>query len=105
MGDNRDMPKPLRVAVIGCGAFGCNHARVYRDLAADSSQPLEFAGVADNDFARAQVVAKEFGTRAFRSSDELIDSGIDAASVAVPTVAHLEVARKLMRSGIDVLIE
>ena len=105
MGDNRHMPNPLRVGVVGCGAFGRNHARVYRDLAADSSQHIEFAGVADTDFARAQAVANEFGTRAFRSVDELIGRGIDAASVAVPTVAHLEVARKLMQSGVDVLIE
>jgi predicted dehydrogenase len=57
------------------------------------------------DFARAQAVAKEFGTRAFRSVDELIAAGINAASVTVPTVAHLEVARKLVESGVDVLIE
>jgi predicted dehydrogenase len=30
---------------------------------------------------------------------------VDAASVAVPTVHHLEVARKLLQAGIDVLIE
>jgi len=105
MGDNRKMPNPLRVGVVGCGVFGRNHARVYRDLAADSSQTIEFAGVADTDFARSQATAKEFGTRAFRSADELIGTGINAASVAVPTVAHLEVARKLMQGGVDVLIE
>ncbi len=105
MGDNRGMPNSLHVGVIGCGAFGRNHARVYRDLAADSSQGIDFVGVADTDFARAQTVAKEFGIPAFRSADELIDAGIDAASVAVPTVAHLEIGQKLMESGVDVLIE
>ncbi|HUK43633.1 MAG TPA: Gfo/Idh/MocA family oxidoreductase [Candidatus Bathyarchaeia archaeon] len=99
------MSNSLRVGVVGCGAFGRNHARVYRQLASDPSSGIEFAGVADADFARAQAVAKEFGTRAFRSAEELIAHGIDAASVAVPTVAHLDVARILMQAGADVLIE
>ena len=95
----------LRVGVVGCGAFGRNHARVYRDLQADPSQGVDFAGVADLDYARAQTVAKEFGTQAFHSADELIAAGVQAASLAVPTIAHLEVARQLMQSGVDVLIE
>ena len=95
----------LRVGVVGCGAFGRNHARVYRDLAGEPSQSVEVVGVADRDFARAQAVAKEFGTRAFHSAEELIAAGAQAVSVAVPTVFHLEVARQLMQSGVDVLIE
>jgi predicted dehydrogenase len=108
MGDNRRMSPGtdvLRVGVVGCGAFGRNHARVYRDLAADPSQNVQFAGVADLDFDRAQAIAKEFGTQAFRSPNELIAGGINAASVAVPTVSHLAVARQLIESGVDVLIE
>ena len=42
---------------------------------------------------------QEFGTAAFRSLDELIAAGVQAASVAVPTAAHLEVARQLMRTA------
>ncbi|MGA7463076.1 MAG: Gfo/Idh/MocA family oxidoreductase [Candidatus Korobacteraceae bacterium] len=100
-----DSSDRLRVGVVGCGAFGRNHARVYRDLQADPSQGVEFVGVADLDHARAQTVAEEFGTREFHSGDELIAAGVQAASVAVPTISHLEVARQLMRSGVDVLIE
>jgi predicted dehydrogenase len=105
MRDNRVMPNPLRVGVVGCGAFGRNHARVYRDLAADPSENVSFTGVADVDYQRARAVAKEFGTQAFGSLDDLLAAGVDAASVAVPTVSHLEVARQLMQSGVDVLIE
>jgi predicted dehydrogenase len=108
MGDNRRMSPgsdALRVGVVGCGAFGRNHARVYRDLEADPSQNVQFAGVADLDIDRAQAIAKEFGTQAFRSFDEFIAAGINAASVAVPTVSHLAVARRLIESGVDVLIE
>jgi predicted dehydrogenase len=108
MVDNRRMPSnsdALCVGVVGCGAFGRNHARVYRELQADPSEKVQFVGVADLDYGRAQMVAKEFGTKALRSADELIAAGVQAASVAVPTVSHLEVARQLMAGGVDVLIE
>jgi predicted dehydrogenase len=86
------------------GAFGRNHARVYRDLAQNGE--VEFVGIVDHDHARASAVAAEFGTRAFTSIDELLrDAKPEAASVAVPTVEHLNVARKLMEAGVDVLIE
>ena len=108
MGDNPNMPdidRPLRVGVVGCGGFGRNHARVYRDLQSDPALRLEFVGVVDADQARANSVANEFGTKAFVSADELSAAGVDAASVAVPTVVHLAVAQKLMEAGVDVLIE
>jgi len=86
------------------GAFGRNHARVYRDLAQKGE--VEFVGIVDFDHARATAIAAEFGTRAFTSIEELLrDAKPDAASVAVPTIEHLNVAHKLMEAGVDVLIE
>jgi predicted dehydrogenase len=95
----------LRVGVVGTGAFGRNHTRVYRDLQGDPQQNLKFIGVVDADAVRAKSVASEFGTHAFGSVGELVAAGVDAASVAVPTIAHLAVARELMEASVDVLIE
>jgi predicted dehydrogenase len=96
---------PINVAVIGVGAFGRNHARVYHELEAAGSARL--VGVVDPDTARAEAVAREFKCKAFGSVDQMLltHSEVQAASVAVPTVLHLEVARNLMEAGIDVLIE
>jgi predicted dehydrogenase len=108
MRENLRMPsmtEPLRVAVVGVGSFGRNHARVYRELQQDPLQKVQFVGVVDADFARARAEAGEFSTQAFRSLGQLLAAGVQAASVAVPTVAHLEVARELMQGGVDVLIE
>jgi len=96
---------PLRVGVVGTGAFGRNHARVCRDLQADPQLNVQFVGVADANPARALAVASEFGALALGSVAELLAAGVDAVSVAVPTVAHLAVARELMQNGVDVLIE
>jgi predicted dehydrogenase len=92
--------------VIGVGAFGRNHARVYHQLA-QQGEAVRLAGVVDSDLPRADVVAKEFGCRSFGSIQQLTTthSEIQAASIAVPTIHHLEVARALMEAGIDVLIE
>jgi predicted dehydrogenase len=95
---------PLRVAVVGVGAFGRNHARVYRDL--QQADECELVGIVDADATRAQQTATEFGTRAFASIEELLKAGkLDAANVAVPTIHHLSAARALMQAGADVLIE
>src|SRR5690349_17212652 len=89
----------IRVAVVGAGEFGRNHARVYREM--DS---VELVGVLDQNTGRADAIAQEFGVRAFKGIEEL-QGAVDAASVAVPTVAHAVVGCRLMTLGIDVLIE
>lgn len=95
----------LSVAVIGCGAFGRNHARVYHDLQ-KSGERVRLAGVVDVDRSRADSLAREFDCNAYASIEELLSAGgVDAASVAVPTVHHAAVARQLMQAGVDVLIE
>ena len=97
--------RQLAVAVVGAGAFGRNHARVYHELH-KRGEPVELAAIVDADSARAQALAAQFGARAFRSVDEMLDTAqVDAASVAVPTIHHLEVAKILLESGVDVLIE
>src|SRR5712664_1802747 len=91
--------KRIRVAVVGAGEFGRNHARVYREL-----EGAELIGVYDESAERAGVVAQEFQTTSFHSLDELCGR-VDAASVAVPTVAHAAVGCRLLEMGLDVLVE
>jgi len=87
-----------RVAVIGCGDFGRNHVRVYRELGA------EIAGVYDSEPSRRERLAAEFGVRALAGVDNLAGQ-VDAASVAVPTISHAQVGCGLLAQGIDVLVE
>jgi predicted dehydrogenase len=92
--------------VVGVGAFGRNHARVYKELE-QQGEPLRLLGVVDRDVPRADEVAREFNCRSFGSLDQLLTthSEVQAASVTVPTIDHLATARALMESGVDVLIE
>src|SRR5213593_1461460 len=91
--------KKIRVAVVGTGEFGRNHARVYREL-----DGAELVGVFDENPQRAAAVAAEFQTLVLTRIEEL-PGRAEAASVAVPTVAHAEVGCRLLGMGLDVLVE
>jgi predicted dehydrogenase len=90
---------PLPVAVVGVGALGQHHARVYAALPG-----ARLAGVYDADRARAGAVAARHGARAFSHLRELLAES-EAVSVAVPTVDHHRVARALLEAGKHVLLE
>jgi predicted dehydrogenase len=91
--------RKIRVAVAGVGEFGRNHARVYREI-----EDVELVGVYDQNLARAEAAATEFGTQALRSLEEFRGRA-DAVSVAVPTAAHAEIGCQVMQMGLDVLVE
>jgi len=92
-------PKKIRVAVVGTGEFGRNHARVYRELTG-----AELIGVYDQSPQRAAAVAQEFQAPVVQGLEEL-QGRADAVSLAVPTVAHAQVGCKLLEMGLDVLVE
>jgi predicted dehydrogenase len=98
---------PLRIAVIGAGAFGRNHLRVYRELETAHPDLLQLAAVVDADPNRREAHAATYNIPAFASVTDLLawPASIDAASVCVPTIHHVAVAEQLLRANIDVLIE
>jgi predicted dehydrogenase len=91
--------RPVRVGVVGVGALGQHHARVYAGLPGAT-----LVGVHDADAGRAAEVAGRYGARAFGELRELIDA-VEAVSVAVPTVDHHAVTRLALDAGRDVLVE
>lgn len=89
----------IRVAVVGTGEFGRNHARVYSEM-----PHVELVGVVDTSIGRAAEVASEFNSEVLPGIEALAGI-VDAVSVAVPTAQHAEIGCKLLRQGIDVLVE
>lgn len=108
------MSKPIRVAVVGAGSFGKNHARVYAELHRETqagtlpanTPPVELVGVVDSEPGRAAQIAAMHQTRAYTTLGELrAHGGADAVSIAVPTKLHRQVAREALEAGFSVLIE
>src|SRR5580692_2223698 len=100
----------LRVAVVGAGAFGRNHLRVYRELE-QAGFPVELVAVIDPNEAARTAAESKFGVRGFATIADCMAVAraelkwVHAASVCVPTVHHAACARELMACGIDLLIE
>ncbi len=89
----------VKVGVVGVGAIGRNHARIYSEL-----ESAELVAIYDANEEHARALAEEFGTEAVGSLEELI-SRVDAASVSTPTVTHRAIATALMEEGKHVLVE
>ena len=91
----------IRTAVIGVGAMGRNHARIYHEL-----PDVEFVGVVDENAHLAEQTARLYNTTAFTSIEKLFEQmAPEAVTVAVPTVAHFGVVQKALLAGCHVLVE
>jgi len=90
---------PLRMAVIGVGHLGKEHARIVAGLPG-----VELVGVADINAAQAESVARRCGTRAYADYWPLLNL-VDAAVVVVPTTHHHAIASEFLGRGIPVLVE
>lgn len=96
---------PLRVGVVGAGAFGRNHLRVYSELQA-SGLGVKLVAAVDADATVAAEAGVLFGVPAFTSvADCMAAVKLDAASVCVPTAHHAATAESLLVAGVDVLVE
>jgi predicted dehydrogenase len=89
----------LRVGVVGSGALGRHHARIYSQLPS-----TELIAVADTSPERGRAVAEACGTRWLADYRQLFDQ-VDAVSIAVPTFAHHAVALEFFERGIAALVE
>jgi len=91
--------EPIDVAVVGVGHLGRHHARLYAAM-----PQTRLVAVVDRDEARARAIAEEYGCEAL-FDPEALAGRVQAASVAVPTENHRDVAERLLGSGTDVLVE
>lgn len=90
----------MRVAIVGVGAMGKNHAMAVRD-----HPTLILDSVVDIDADNAAEVAETYDANRFETEAELAFEYADAAIVATPSYAHLEPARKALDAGLHLLLE
>ena len=80
--------------------MGRHHARVYAQL-----EGAELVGVVDRSEERRTAITDEWGGRPLSTVEELIDLGVDAVTIATPTIHHREAAEALLEAGVACLIE
>src|SRR5438093_13725117 len=88
-----------RVAVIGVGHLGKQHARLYAEL-----EGAELTGIVDILESRAREAASLYKTAAFTNYRDILGK-VDAVSLAIPTTDHARVGVDLLDHGVDVLVE
>ena len=89
----------IRVGVIGVGHLGRHHARLLASI-----EGVELVGVVDTNRGRAEEVAAKHGGHVFGDARELL-SRVDAVTIAVPTVSHVDLALPFLDAGIATLVE
>ena len=87
----------MDVGVIGVGAMGKNHVRVYSEL-----KGVRNVYVYD-PLPKSANSAKDIAT-VCKSMDELLGK-VDCVSICVPTKYHFETAKKVIEAGVHCLIE
>ncbi|MFP5232624.1 MAG: Gfo/Idh/MocA family protein [Acidobacteriota bacterium] len=98
---------PVHVVVVGAGAFGRNHLRVYRQLQQAHPELVQLSAVVEPEAGRRTESATSYAIPGLASIAELLEAGLplQAASICAPTVHHAALAEQLLRAGLDVLIE
>ena len=91
----------MKVAVIGVGSMGKNHARVYSEL-----PEADLIAVTDVDQKLVTATAEKHGARAYTDYREMLEKEkLDSVSVVVPTAMHEEVGMAALNAGVHVLME
>ena len=91
-------PLPPKIAVIGCGYWGSNHARTFSELGA-------LYAVSDRHQDRAEALAGTHGVKALAFEDVLGDPAIDGVVLALPPQYHADQAIAALEAGKHVLVE
>ncbi len=89
----------MDVGIIGVGAMGRNHVRVYSEL-----KSVDRVAVYDVNAEAAKAIGGQHGAETCSSLDELLES-TDAVSVCVPTPFHAATVRQVFARKKSVLIE
>jgi predicted dehydrogenase len=89
----------LKIGVLGAGHLGKIHIKCIKEIAA-----YELVGFYDPDPEAAKKVAEEFGVKAYKDIDELIDA-VDVVDIVTPTLSHFDCAVKSIKKSRHIFIE
>jgi len=92
------MAEPLRIALVGSGSMGRNHARVIA-----TGPRTELAAVIDPHEESGRAVAGQYDS-SWRPDLDGIGS-FDAVVIAAATEAHKDLASQVIDAGLPLLVE
>lgn len=91
----------IKVAVIGTGGWGRQHARVF-----SGREDVEFCAVMGRNRERAEARAREFGVRAYTDIGAMLAAEKpDLVSLSLPNEGHFEATLQVIKAGVPLLVE
>ncbi|MER3390333.1 MAG: Gfo/Idh/MocA family oxidoreductase [Microcella sp.] len=92
---------PLRVAVVGAGGWGAQHARVVTERF-----DTELVGIVGRDPARTEARAASYATRAYTSIEGMLEvEHPDLVTVCLPNEEHFAPTLELLKAQVPLLVE
>ena len=93
--------KTVNVGVIGVGAMGENHVRVYHKM-----EEANLLAVSDVSERALKKIEKKYGAKGYTDYNALLENPeIEAVSVCVPTTFHYSVVMEAIKHKKHVLVE
>ncbi len=91
----------IKVALIGAGGWGRQHARVFSDR-----PDVEFCAIVGRTPEKTQARASEFGARAYTDIGEMLDlERPDLVSLSLPNQGHFDATLQVIQAGFPLLAE
>ena len=90
----------MRVGVIGVGAMGQHHVRIYNEMA-----NVDLVGISDVSEIRVKELSSQYGVPGFNDHTALLKQDLDAVSIAVPTTLHKQIGLDAIACGTNILME
>lgn len=91
----------IKASVIGCGSWGKNHVRIYKEL-----DNTDLTMIVDSNESIAKEVGQRYGVAWSTDPEDIFKrSDIKAVSICTPTITHTKLALKAIQAGKNVLVE
>src|SRR6185312_16917436 len=91
----------IRVALIGAGGWGYQHARVF-----SQHGDVEFVAIAGRNPEKTAARAAEFEVRPYTDIDRMLEvEKPDLVSICLPNQGHFEPTLRVIEAGFPLLVE
>ena len=93
--------KRLKVALIGAGGWGRQHARVFQ-----SREDVDLCAIVGRSAEKTKKRAAEFGANAYTDIARMLDrEQPELVSLCLPNQEHFEPTLQIIRAGFPLLVE
>ena len=92
--------KTVRAGVVGVGKMGEYHVGILSEIPS-----VELIGIVDVSEERSSFISDQYNIPNYYTRHEDLVGKVDVAVVSVPTSYHYPIAKDLLKSGINVLLE